>query len=67
MEPIDPDNPLAGIIEAMMGLIENFQPFTEACIGYKSQLVDAGYSEENAERIATELHIELIHRATRGR
>lgn len=53
----------SSIVESLALLIEQMQPIKEAVTGYKAQLVNDGWGDAAAEKMAVELHNALIRRA----
>lgn len=60
MSQHEPARPLS---ELLLEISEMLAPVTEFCVGQRAQFEAAGYSPAMAERIAAEIHIQLIQSA----
>ena len=48
------------MLEQLATMVEGMSGITAACVGYRAQLEEAGYSPTMAEALAGELHRQMI-------
>jgi len=46
--------------DLLAGMMESIQPINEACNGYRLQMERDGWSAEQANAVAGEMHLQLI-------
>lgn len=61
----EPASPTGVMLSAAMEIMEGMASLRQAALGYKASLIEDGWNEAQAERIAAELLIELNRKVLR--
>lgn len=65
-EPLSNDDMAHGVAETIANLREVFAPMDDAALGYRAQLIEAGWSSSVAEQMAAQFFNLLIAMFTKG-